>query len=73
MLIILKVYDLLFERNLHLLNRPSALCKLSFAFVNDKLQEAEENNEETTNQVHKRWKKECFFRVQMTSEADGKI
>lgn len=40
------VYDLLFERKLHLLNKPSALCKLSFALVNDKLQEAEESNEE---------------------------
>ena len=41
-----RVYDLLFERKLHLLNEPSALCKLSFALVNDKLQEAEESNEE---------------------------
>jgi len=41
-----RVYDLLFERKLHLLNKPSALCKLSFALVNDKLQEAEEDNEE---------------------------
>ena len=73
MTVSLRVYDSLFEIKLHLLNEPSALCKLSFAFVNDKLQEAEENNEETTKQVHKRWKKECFFRVQMTSEADGKI
>ena len=46
-----RVYDLLFEIKLHLLNEPSALCKLSFAFVNDRLQEAEENNEETTKQV----------------------
>ena len=41
-----RVYDLLFESKLHLLNKPSALCKLSFALVNDKLQEAEEGNEE---------------------------
>lgn len=41
-----RVYDLLFESKLHLLNKPSALCKLSFALVNDKLQEAEESNEE---------------------------
>ena len=39
-----RVYDLLFEIKLHLLNRPSALCKLSFAFVNDKLQEAEDGD-----------------------------
>ena len=45
------VYDLLFERKLHLLNEPSALCKLSFALVNDKLQEAEEDNEQTLKQV----------------------
>ena len=30
---------------------PSALCKLSFAFVNDKLQEAEESNEKLKKQV----------------------
>ena len=42
-----RVYDLLFERKLHLLNKLSALCKLSFALVNDKLQEAEEDNDET--------------------------
>ena len=51
MLIVLKVYDILFEINLHLLNIPSALCKLSFAFVNDKLQEAEESNQQATKQV----------------------
>ena len=51
MLIILKLYDLLFERNLHLLNRSSALCKLSFAFMNDKLQEAEENKQKLKKQV----------------------
>ena len=39
-----RVYDLLFESKLHLLNKPSALCKLSFALVNDKLQEAEYDN-----------------------------
>ena len=42
-----RAYDLLFESKLHLLNKPSALCKLSFALVNDKLQEAEEDNAET--------------------------
>ena len=42
-----RVYDLPFESKLHLLNKPSALCKLSFALVNDKLQEAEEDNDET--------------------------
>ena len=42
-----RVYDLLFESKLHLLNKPSALCKLSFALVNDKLQEAEEDNEQS--------------------------
>ena len=41
-----RVYDSLFERKLHLLNKPSALCKLSFALVNDKLQVAEEDNEQ---------------------------
>ncbi len=46
-----RVYDLLFESKLHLLNKPSALCKLSFALVNDKLQEAEEDNEQTKKQV----------------------
>ena len=40
------IYDCLFESKLHLLNKPSALCKLSFALVNDKLQEAEERNAE---------------------------
>ena len=42
-----RVYDLLFERKLHLHIKPSALCKLSFALVNDKLQEAEEDNEQS--------------------------
>ena len=42
-----RIYDLLFESKLHLLNKPSALCKLSFALVNDKLQEAEESNDKT--------------------------
>ena len=46
MIVSSRVYDLLFESKLHLLNKPSALCKLSFALVNDKLQEAEEDNEE---------------------------
>ena len=46
-----RVYDLLFESKLHLLNKPSALCKLLFALVNDKLQEAEEGNTQTTKQV----------------------
>jgi len=46
-----RVYDLLFESKLHLLNKPSALCKLSFALVNDKLQEAEEGNTQTTKQM----------------------
>lgn len=47
----LRVYDSLFERKLHLLNEPSALCKLSFAFMNDKLQEAEENKQKLKKQV----------------------
>ena len=51
MLIISRVYDLLFEIKLHLLNEPSALCMLSFAFVNDRLQEAEEDNQQATKQV----------------------
>lgn len=51
MTVISRVYDILFERNLHLLNEPSALCKLSFAFVNDELQEAEEDNTQTAKQV----------------------
>jgi len=49
-----RVYDLLFESKLHLRSlqtlvrlKLSALCKLSFALVNDKLQEAEEDNDET--------------------------
>ena len=42
-----RVYDLLFESKWHLLNKSSALCKLSFALVNDKLQEAEESNDKT--------------------------
>ena len=49
-----RVYDLLFESKLHLRLiktwtrlKLSALCKLSFALVNDKLQEAEEDNDET--------------------------
>ena len=49
--ILSRVYDLLFEIKLHLLNEHSALCKLSFAFVNDKLQEAEESNQQATKQV----------------------
>ena len=47
-----RVYDLLFESKLHLLNKPSALCKLSFALVNDKLQEAEEDNEQSLSRCY---------------------
>ena len=53
-----RVYDLLFERKLHLRSlqtlvrlKLSALCKLSFAFVNDKLQEAEEDKQKLKKQV----------------------
>ena len=51
MTVSLRVYDLLFESKLHLLNKPSALCKLSFALVNDKLQEAEEDKQRFQKQV----------------------